>query len=81
MSRAEPPKWQNHVSDCVAKSVVRGGELFLSPSFDAAGLVAVEQRQPSSPSRQPAVIMVQVWPGRARRVPGRSGTQHRGDHP
>ena len=40
-ARIEPPRCQDDVAGYVSKYVVKGGELHLSPSFDAARLVAV----------------------------------------
>ncbi len=40
-SRIEPPRCQHDVAGYVSKYVVKGGELYLSPSFDAARLEAV----------------------------------------
>ncbi len=39
-ARIEPPRGQDSVAEYVTKYVVKGGELYLSPSFDAAKLVA-----------------------------------------
>lgn len=40
-ARIEPPRCQGDVAGYVSKYVVKGGELYLSPSFDAARLAAV----------------------------------------
>ncbi len=41
VARIEPPQSQGDVATYVSKYVVKGGDLYLSPSFDAARLVAV----------------------------------------
>ena len=43
-ARIEPPRGQDDVTSYVSKYVVKGGEIVLSPSFDAARLVPVIPR-------------------------------------
>lgn len=42
LARIEPPRGQSDVAAYVAKYVVKGGEVYLSPSFDAHRLTAAE---------------------------------------